>query len=84
MCEELGLGELLERMPSGLEQMVGETGWQLSQGERSRVFLGRALLQNAEVVVLDESLAALDPENLARCVGCIMKRAKSALVVAHP
>jgi ATP-binding cassette subfamily B protein len=32
----LGLGALLDRMPAGLLQMVGETGWQLSQGERSR------------------------------------------------
>ena len=36
VCEELGLGPLLSRMPAGLEQMVGETGWQLSHGERSR------------------------------------------------
>ncbi|MCX6619620.1 MAG: ABC transporter ATP-binding protein, partial [Acidobacteria bacterium] len=34
VCEELGLGPLLARMPGGLMQMVGETGWQLSQGER--------------------------------------------------
>jgi ATP-binding cassette subfamily B protein len=84
VCEELGLGSLLERMPSGLDQMVGDTGWQLSQGERSRVFLARALLQDAEIVVLDESLAALDPENLNRCIECVMRRAKAALVIAHP
>src|SRR5438046_573399 len=34
---ELGLGGLLARMPAGMEQVVGETGWQLSQGERSRL-----------------------------------------------
>jgi ATP-binding cassette subfamily B protein len=84
ICEELGLGSLLARMPSGLHQMIGETGWQLSQGERARVFLARALLQDAEVIVLDESLAALDPENLALCMECIMRRAKTALVIAHP
>jgi ABC-type transport system involved in cytochrome bd biosynthesis fused ATPase/permease subunit len=43
LCEELGLGPLPERMPSGMMQMVGETGWQLSHGERSRIFLARAL-----------------------------------------
>jgi len=84
LCVELGLGSLLERMPSGLDHMVGETGWQLSQGERSRVFLARALLQNADLVVLDESLAALDPENLGQCLECVRRRAKTLLVIAHP
>ena len=37
VCRELGLGELLQRMPSGLQQIVGENGWQLSHGERSRL-----------------------------------------------
>ena len=64
ICAELGLGDLLDRMPAGLLQMVGETGWQLSHGERSRLYIARALLQDAELVVLDESFAALDPENL--------------------
>lgn len=49
-------------MPSGLQQIVEETGWQLSHGEKSRLFIARALLQRHRVVVLDESLAALDPE----------------------
>lgn len=45
LCDELGLGDLLSRMPSGLMQVVGETGWQLSHGERSRLYLARALLK---------------------------------------
>lgn len=83
ICEELGLGDLLARMPAGMMQMVGETGWQLSHGERSRLYIARALLQDAEVVVLDESFAALDPENLQRAVECVIKRARSLLVIAH-
>jgi len=84
VCEELGLGPLLERMPGGMEQMIGETGWQLSQGERSRLFMARALLQRSEIAVLDESFAALDPENLRQAMGCAQRRAKTLLVVAHP
>jgi ATP-binding cassette subfamily B protein len=84
VCQELGLGGLLERMPAGLEQIVGDTGWQLSQGERSRVFLARALLQNPALVVLDESFAALDPVNLRQCLECALRRAETLLVVAHP
>jgi ATP-binding cassette, subfamily B, bacterial len=89
ICQELGLGGLLERMPEGLHQTVGETGWQLSQGERSRVFLARALLQSSAtedggLVILDESFGALDPETLGQCLQCALKRAPSLLVVAHP
>jgi ATP-binding cassette subfamily B protein len=84
VCEELGLGPLLSRMPAGIWEMMGETGWQLSQGERSRVFLARALLQGAELVVLDESFAALDPLSLEQCLQTVLRRAPSLLVIAHP
>ena len=84
ICKELGLGPLVESMPGGIQQMVGETGWQLSQGERSRIYIARALLQRASVVLLDESFAALDPENLQRCLECVLKRAETLIVVAHP
>lgn len=84
ICEDLGLGDLLDRMPGGLMQMVGETGWQLSHGEQSRVFLARALLQKAPLTLLDESFAALDPENLRICVAAAFKHAKTLLVIAHP
>jgi ATP-binding cassette subfamily B protein len=83
ICREMGLGDLLERMPGGLMQMVGETGWQLSQGERSRIFMARALLQDAGLVVLDESFAALDPETMQRALACVLARAKTLLVIAH-
>jgi ATP-binding cassette, subfamily B, bacterial len=84
LCEELGLGDLLRRMPAGMQQRIGETGWQLSHGERSRLFLARALLQRAQLTVLDESLAALDPETLAQCLACVQRRAKTLMVIAHP
>jgi ATP-binding cassette, subfamily B, bacterial len=84
VCEELGLGPLLTRMPAEMLQIVGESGWQLSHGERSRVYIARALLQGCDLVILDESLAALDPENLARAIRCARARAKSLIVIAHP
>jgi ATP-binding cassette subfamily B protein len=84
ICRELGLADLLERMPGGMFQVVGDTGWQLSHGERSRLFIARVLLQKADVVVLDESFAALDPENFEAALDCAMRRASSLIVVAHP
>jgi ATP-binding cassette subfamily B protein len=84
VCRDLGLGDLLDRMPAGLFQMVGETGWQLSHGERSRLFMARALLQGSDLVILDESFGALDPETLERCMGVALARADTLLVIAHP
>jgi ATP-binding cassette, subfamily B, bacterial len=65
-------------------QMVGESGWQLSHGEQSRLFIARALLQRCDVVILDESLAALDPDNMASTLRCMRARAPSLIVIAHP
>ena len=84
VCRELGLSDLLDRMPAGLLQMVGESGWQLSHGEKSRLYIARALLQRAELIVLDESFAALDPESLRRALGAVLARARTLLVIAHP
>jgi ATP-binding cassette subfamily B protein len=65
-------------------QMIGETGWQLSHGEKSRLYIARSLLQDANLVILDESFAALDPETLQLALGCALRRAKALLVIAHP
>lgn len=83
ICLELGLGPLLSRMPHELNQPIGETGWRLSHGEQSRLFLARSLLQGSKIVVLDESFAALDPETLRTCIRCAVTRANSLVVVAH-
>lgn len=83
LCEELGLDGVLSRMPAGASQLLGETGWQLSHGERSRVFIARALLQGAKVVVFDESFAALDPVTMQRVVACAIRHAPTLFVIAH-
>lgn len=64
-------------------QMVGETGWQLSNSEKSRVFLARTPLQRADMVILDETFAALDPETSRETINCVLRRAPAALCVAH-
>ncbi len=84
LCRKLGLGDLLDRMPGGMEQLVGEGGWQLSHGERSRIYVARALLQQADLVILDESFGALDPENLIQSLECTLQQAQTLLVIAHP
>ena len=84
ICRELGLNELLERLPAGFQQMIGESAWRLSHGEKSRLYIARALLQHADLMVLDESFAALDPENFELALSCVLNRASALVVIAHP
>jgi ATP-binding cassette subfamily B protein len=84
LCTELGLSDLIARMPGGMNEIVGDSGWQLSHGERSRLFMARALLQESDVVLLDESFAALDPATLELAMRCALRRAKTLVVIAHP
>ena len=63
---------------------MGETGWQLSHGEKSRIYLARALLQKSKLTIMDESFAALDPETLQQCLNTPFHRAQTLMVIAHP
>lgn len=83
VCREVGLGPLLDRMPLGLDQSVDETGWQLSHGERTRVFLARVLLQEPALMILDETFAALDPETLSEAMASVLARRCAVMVIAH-
>jgi len=60
LCRRLGLLGLLRRMPAGLDQVVGEAGWQLSDGERARVVIARCLLTEPDLAILDDSLDGID------------------------
>ncbi|MEA2166663.1 MAG: ATP-binding cassette, subfamily bacterial [Thermoanaerobaculia bacterium] len=84
VCRGLGLGPLIDSMPLGLEQPVGETGWQLSHGERTRVFLARSILQKPAVMILDETFAALDPSTLEGCMRYVLDHTETLVVIAHP
>ena len=48
------------------------------------MYLARALLQKSDLVILDESFAALDPQTLRRCLDTALRRAPTLLVIAHP
>jgi ABC-type sugar transport system ATPase subunit len=60
--DAVGLADLVERMPLGIGQPLGEAGWRLSGGERARLVLVRALMTAADDVVVENPLVALDPE----------------------
>ncbi len=83
ICADLELGPLLERMPAGLGQHVGETGWRLSQGERARVQLARALLADPDVLLLDEPLGALDPTTARLVLDVVRRRARTVVLISQ-
>ena len=57
-----GLTQVISNLENGLETFVGENGENLSGGERQRISIGRALLRNTEIMILDEFTSALDNE----------------------
>lgn len=83
VAEHLGLGALLEKMPAGMMQMVGEGGWRLSQGEQARLFLARGILQGARVLVADELLAPLDPVTGLQVLKTLEALPSQLVLIAH-
>lgn len=84
-CRDANLGELLERLPQGLDTPVGEGGARLSGGEAQRVTIARALLKDAEILLLDEATSALDAQS-ERAVQLALDRlmaGRTTFVIAH-
>lgn len=65
--------EFIEKQPDGYDTIIGENGKTLSGGERQRLSIARAFLKNAPIILLDESTAAIDPENETKIQEAISK-----------
>ena len=77
--------DILEKLPQGLDTVVGTKGVYLSGGEQQRIALARAMLKNAPIVVLDEATAFADPENEHQIQKAFeaLTRNKTVLMIAH-
>ena len=85
ICRDLGLSDLLKRLPAGLETELRERGGNLSSGERQLLAVARVAIRNPTVLVMDEATAFMDPATeatLQRDLDRLLQR-RTAVVIAH-
>lgn len=84
-ARKCGCHDFIMGLENGYDTVVGTSGGHLSGGERQRIAIARAMLKNADIIILDEATAYTDPENeslIQRSVASLVK-GKTLIVIAH-
>ena len=85
ICSELGLNNLLSKLPNGLDTYIRERGGNLSSGERQLLSIARVAIRDPKVLIMDEATAFMDPSTeatLQRDLDRLLEK-RTALVIAH-
>ena len=79
--ETAGCNEFLDKLPDGIDTVLGRSGDTLSVGQQQRLSIARGLVRDAKILILDEPTAALDPQTEQRLVDALENAAKDHLVI---
>ncbi len=85
VCSELGLDNLLRKLPNGLDTYIRERGGNLSSGERQLLSIARVAIRDPKILIMDEATAFMDPSTeatLQRDLDRLLEK-RTALVIAH-
>lgn len=74
--------EFIDKMPNGIDTLIGENGQKLSGGERQRISIARAILKDAPIILMDEATASLDAENESLIQEALSELIKDKTVIA--
>ncbi len=77
--------DIIEKMPNGIDTMIGSQGTYVSGGEAQRLSIARAMLKNAPILILDEATAFADPDNEAKVQEAFsrLSKGKTVIMIAH-
>lgn len=77
--------DIIEKLPNGVDTVIGTKGVYLSGGEQQRIAIARVMLKNAPVLILDEATAFADPDNETRMQAALsnLSRGKTVIMIAH-
>ncbi|MCZ7409601.1 ABC transporter ATP-binding protein [Parvimonas micra] len=85
VCNLLGIDEFISKLPNGIDTVIGETGYNVSGGQKQLISFARALIKNPKLLVLDEATSSIDTET-EKIIQNKMKdilKGKTSIIVAH-
>ena len=85
VIKDVGLEDMIEKLPDGIYTQLGEHGDKLSGGQRQRISIARIFLKNPPILILDEATAFADPDNEAKVQAAFaqLAKGKTVLMIAH-
>jgi ABC-type multidrug transport system fused ATPase/permease subunit len=83
ILKQVNLDRFLKRLPHGLSQIINEDGNNISGGEKQRIGIARALLNNPEIIILDEATSSLDYFTESKILSSIKNLKKTIIIISH-